>query len=59
MFTLDIWNPNNEIELTLEWVTRVVSLSKSKYLPYLDTAVFWNEDNNLQFMVHRKKGSKT
>ena len=58
MFTLDIWNPNNKIELTSESVTRVVSISRSKYLPYLDTAIFWNKDNNLQFMVHKKKDQK-
>ena len=58
MFTLDIWNPNNKIELTSESVTRVVSISRSKYLPYLDTAMFWIKDNNLQFMVHKKKDQK-
>ena len=58
VFTLHIWNPNNKIELTSELVTRVVSISRSKYLPYLDTVIFWNKDNNLQFVVHKKKDQK-
>ena len=57
VFKLDIWNPSNNKKPS-ESVSRVVSSSicdERKIPTILDTSMFWNKENKLQFKVQRKK----
>ena len=54
-FTCDLWDPKS-LQKTDELLD--ITINSEEHFPYLDLEMFWNLNDNLQFLVHQRKNQQ-